>query len=231
MNYITIDDEALARRGIKRHGDKISYLNCLGEFESIMAALPTLENSQVDLIILDIQMPHLTGIEFLKNHKNLPLVIIHTAYPNYALEGYALDVMDYLVKPVTFDRFYQAVQKTQDYFKLRQEKQRSLAAERDFVFIKCEKKYEKINFADLLYVEGMQNYSVFYTKNEKFVTLLSLRKVEDLLPKQLFIRAHKSFIIALDKIKSLEGNAVTIHQRFIPVGREQRKELLAWLQG
>lgn len=225
MRCLILDDEPLARQGLEKYVSQIQTLNLVGSFEHPLLADEMLRNGGVDLLFLDIQMPYLTGIDFLKGLKKPPLAILHTAYPNFALEGYQLDVIDYLVKPVPFERFYQAVNKAQEYFTLRNSRPDGQARTHDFFFIKCENRYEKIVLDQILYVEAMQNYSVVHTTGEKYMTLMSLKSFGELLPDEQFIRVQKSFIVNVSKVETLEGHQVKVAGKRVPLGRQQRDEL------
>jgi DNA-binding LytR/AlgR family response regulator len=171
-------------------------------------------------------MPKMNGIEFLKIIQKPPMVVITTAYPSYALEGFQLNVLDYLLKPITFERFFKAASKARDYHRLLSRpagEQISTAPDEDYFFIKCGNKYEKIFFGDILYVEGMQNYVNIYTSKGKFITILSLKSLEENLDKHTFLRVHKSFIVSVSKIESLEGNEIFIQNHRIPISRNYRQ--------
>ncbi len=227
MNCIVIDDEPLAREGLKSYIDQIEYLDLVGEGSNPVELSNILDKQKVDLIFLDIQMPILNGIDYLKMNKNLPIVIFTTAYPSYALDGYELDVLDYLLKPITFERFFQATNKAKDYHTLAsQSANESIRNTDDFFFVKCSNKFEKIFYQDILYVEAMQNYSVIYTSEDKYMTLMSLKSVEDKLDSQRFLRVHKSYIVALDKVNSFENHELTILENKIPISRNYRKEVM-----
>ncbi len=234
MHCIIIDDEPLARTGIENYAAKVSFLTPVGSYEDALSATDALRQGTVDLMFLDIQMPHLTGIEFLKSLKKPPLVIFHTAYPNFALEGYQLDVIDYLVKPITFERFFKAATKAHEYFLLKNQPNGKLgnpALAPDYIFIKCEKRYEKVMFGDILFVEAMQNYSIVQTNRQKLVTLMSLKSLEELLPSAQFVRVHKSYIVAVDKVEAFEGNEIRVGHKLIALNEQQRGQLFKQLVG
>src|SRR5690606_16281302 len=161
-----------------------------------------LANERIDLMFLDIQMPKITGIDFLKSLKNPPMVILTTAYPNFALQGYELDVVDYLVKPFPFDRFLKASNKARDLYNLKNNTPGSETKD-EYFFIKVDYRYEKIYFSDVLFVEGMENYVVIHTAAQKFVTMLRMKTMEETLPASDFIRVHKSFIVSQRAITSI----------------------------
>jgi DNA-binding LytR/AlgR family response regulator len=184
-----------------------------------------MDSEKVDLIFLDIQMPKMNGMEFLKITKDLPIAIITSAYPSYALESFQLNVLDYLLKPITFDRFFQAAKKAKDYYQLLSG-QASGADSRRYFFIKCESKYEKLFFDDILYVEGMQNYVRIYTEKGKYVTLLTLKDIEQNVARESFLRVHKSYIVNTAKIDSIEKHEISIQSARIPISRNFREDVI-----
>ena len=224
LSCIIVDDEPLAREGLANYVREVDFLQLAGSCEHPLELTALLEQNPVDLIFLDIQMPKMSGTDFLRQMKNPPIVIITTAYPSYALEGFQLNVMDYLLKPITFERFFKAACKARDYYKLLQKP--ALANVEDYFFIKCGNKYEKIFFDDILYVEGMQNYVSIYTDKGKYVTMLSLGSLADKLDESAFIRVHKSFIAAIGKIDGIEGNELFIRNSRIPVSRNFRQQVM-----
>ena len=230
INCVIIDDEPLAREGLANYVREVDFLNLCGIGENPLELLHLIDQQKVDLIFLDIQMPKMNGIEFLKIMQKPPMVVITTAYPSYALEGFQLNVLDYLLKPITFERFFKAATKARDYHRLllREASGDSSQAEPgdDYFFIKCGSKYEKIPFEDILYVEGMQNYVNIYTLKGKFVTILSLKNLEENLDQKSFIRVHKSFIVAISKIDGIEGNEIFIQTSRIPISRNYREQVI-----
>ena len=226
IKVIIVDDEPLSREGLMRYVSQIDFLELVETFDNALKVIPFLATTKIDLILLDIQMPYLTGFDFLKNLKNPPMVIFHTAYPNYALESYQLDVIDYLVKPVLFDRFQKAISKAYDYYVLINQNN-EIAKEKflDFIFVKSEGRLEKILLEDILYLEAMQNYTVIYHKNSKTIVLQLIKHFEDLLPKEIFLRIHKSHIIAFDKINAIEGNMVVIGNKKLPFAKQNKEEI------
>src|SRR5882757_4163557 len=181
INCVIIDDEPLAREGIASYVREVDFLNLSGVCENPLELLPLIDRQAADLVFLDIQMPKMNGIEFLKILQKPPMVIITTAYPSYALEGFQLNVLDYLLKPITFERFFKSANKAKDYHQLITKPANPELAktdDTDHFFIKCGSKYEKIHFADILYVQGMQNYVTIYTQKGKYITLLNLKNLE-----------------------------------------------------
>ncbi len=225
MNCLVIDDEPLAREGLATYIKDIDFLNLIGTCESPIEAIPLMEKEKIDLLFLDIQMPKINGLDFLKSLQQAPLVIITTAFPSFALEGFQLNVLDYLVKPITFQRFFKASNKAKNQFKLLHPDLK--ASSKDHFFIKCDHKFEKIKLDELLFIESMQNYITLHTQKGKFTTLLSLKSVLEELPAQRFIQVHKSYVVAVDKIESLEGNQLRIDQHHIPVSRSSREKVMS----
>ena len=241
INCVVIDDEPLAREGLAGYVNDLDFLHLVGTCESPLEAGALLDQHSVDLIFLDVQMPKLTGIDFLKTLRHPPLVILTTAYPQYALEGYQLDVLDYLLKPIMFDRFYQAAQKAKAQWELQQRAQTKKVStetqalpppvEEDHFFVKVEHKYEKIDLRAIRYVEAMQNYVTIYTTQGKYMTLVTLKSVEERLPDARFIRTHKSYLVAKDKITSVEGNQIFIGEHLVPISRHYREAVMEALIG
>ena len=230
INCVIIDDEPLARDGIAHYVRQIDFLQLIATCEDPVALMKIQEEHRVDLLFLDIQTPKMNGIDFLKIVKNPPMVIITTAFPSYALEGFQLNVLDYLLKPITFDRFFQSANKARDYHQLisRPADQPIPKADpaADYFFIKCGSKYEKIFFNDILYIQGTQNYVTIYTNKGKYLTLLYLKNLEENLDSAAFIRVHKSYIVSIDKIDGIEGNEIFIQSHSIPISRNYREQVI-----
>lgn len=231
LKCLAIDDEPLARECIANYVNDVDFLHLSGTGSNAVELTSLLGEQHIDLIFLDIQMPRINGIEFLKMMPNPPMVIITTAYPSYALESFQLDVLDYLVKPITFNRFFKAVSKARDYHNLLT---RSGATEPsrpevqpDYFFVKCDYKYERIYFDDILYIQAMQNYITIFTTRGKYMTLLNLKSVEEKLDKQSFIRVHKSYIVSISKIESIENSEVVIGTFRVPVSRNYHDQVLS----
>ncbi|QEC80220.1 LytR/AlgR family response regulator transcription factor [Mucilaginibacter ginsenosidivorax] len=230
INCIIVDDEPLAREGLGNYVREVDFLQLAGTCENPLELMKLLDQQPADLIFLDIQMPKMNGIELLKIMQKPPMVVITTAYPTYALESFQLDVLDYLLKPITFERFFKAASKARDYHRLltkttsadinKAEKQD------DYFFIKCGSKYEKVPLDEILYVEGMQNYVNIFTMKGKYVTMLSLKNLEENLAGKSFIRVHKSYIVAVNKIDGIEGNEIFIQANKIPISRNYREQVI-----
>lgn len=227
LKCLIVDDEPMARKGLEEYVKDIPFLELAGTCESAMRAKEFLLNNKVDLMLLDINMPQVTGIEFLKSLENPPLVIFTTAHPDYALESYALDVMDYLVKPIMFDRFQRAVQKAREYHTLRV----STKSAPDFFFIKCDHVFEKVFFNDVLYVEAMQNYCILHTVTRKLISYITLSGLEEKLPSTRFMKVHKSYIVNLEKVTALDGNDIFINKVQIPISRNLKEDVMKRVMG
>ncbi|HEY9006401.1 LytR/AlgR family response regulator transcription factor [Ohtaekwangia sp.] len=228
IQTIVVEDEPLAREGLLSYIKDIDFLEVKAACENALEANKALSGGNIDLMFLDIQMPKITGIDFLKSLKEPPMVIMTTAYPNFALQGYELDVLDYLVKPFPFDRFLKAVNKARDFFELKsapRNREESQSKE-DYFFVKCDYRYEKIHFDDVQYVEGMENYVVIHTPAKQFMTLLRMKNVEEILPATSFVRIHKSYIASIKAISSIDGNEVVIGNKKLPLSREKKTEIL-----
>lgn len=226
MKCIIIDDEPLAREGMKMNISELPNLELVGVFENAIKANEFLQNYDVDLMFLDIEMPGVTGLDFLKKLKNPPMVILTTAYPQYAVEAYELDVLDYLVKPIKIERFKKAVAKAEEYIQLSQDKGEVDSIEEDFIFIKSERKYVKINFEDIFFVEGLKDYVIVHAKHGKYMTAMNVKTIHKKLPEDIFYRTSKSFIININHIDNIESGYVNIKDNKIPIGRSYRDVFL-----
>jgi DNA-binding LytR/AlgR family response regulator len=227
LKCLVVDDEPLARECITNYIKEVDFLELAGTCNNPVELAATVGKQEVELIFLDIQMPVINGIDFLKMTPKLPIVIITTAYPSYALEGFQLDVLDYLVKPITFNRFFKAVTKARDYQQLiRKAGIKGSQPEADYFFIKCDYKYEKIYFSDILYIEAMQNYVTIHTQKGKYMTLLYLKNIEEKLDKQSFVRVHKSYLVSISRIESIENNEIAVGSFRIPISRNYRDEVI-----
>lgn len=225
IKCIITDDEPFAVKGLKSYIDKVDYLDLLGACENALQLDAMLKHELPDLLFLDIEMPHISGLDYLASLKNPPLVVVTSAYEKYALKGYELNVLDYLLKPISFERFLKAVQKAADYLN---QPPRS-ATMTDYFFIKTGQKIERIKLDELVFVEGMQNYVKVNTLSETFITHLTLKKVAELLPPERFIQTHKSFILAADKVRSIEGNEVKTDRGMVPISKLWRERVLELL--
>jgi DNA-binding LytR/AlgR family response regulator len=225
ISCIIIDDEPLARKGLKEYIADIDFLQLTGSFDNPLTATELLNKAENPLLFLDIEMPRITGLDFFKLLVNPPPVIFITAYPQYALEGFEVNALDYLVKPVSFERFLKAAMKAKEFYEMR-EKNLTEASSSPYFFVKADNKVVKIVFEDILYIEALQNYVVIHTPAKKYMTYLTFKSVEDYLPAEKFIKVHKSYIIAVAKVDSIEGNDIRIGQQHIPVSRTLKEEVM-----
>ena len=224
MRCIIVDDEPLAREGMERLVNDAGILELVATCMNALEANKILSREKIDLMFLDIQMPGMRGIDFLKTLQTKPLVIITTAYPNFALEGFELNVLDYLVKPITTERFLKAVNRACELMDARSgEKEPGKAG---FFFIRSASNYEKVFFNEILYIEASQNYMTVHTEKGKLMALITIKSLEEQLPSMKFLRIHKSYIVSLEKITALRGNEVVIGTQKIPVGKNYKEDLL-----
>ncbi len=231
INCIAVDDEPLALEIIKDYCEKIPFLNLMQAFDNAIETMEYLRNNRVDLILLDIQMEDLTGIQLLNALNVKPYVILTTAYDNYALQGFDLDVTDYLLKPISFGRFLKGINKVYDRMKKETDVQEGNKAavypvdtvEKDYFFVKTETHLEKVTTSDVLYVEGMGDYWRIVTKNKRIMTLMNARGMEEVLPEHQFCRVHRSYFVAMNKIESIERRHIKIADQTIPIGDTYQK--------
>ena len=227
-----IDDEFLARQYLTDYVKKVPFLKLVGDFNSPLKIMDLLQKDEVDLIFLDIQMPDITGLDFLRSLDKKPIVILTTAYKEYALEGYELDAIDYLLKPFGFNRFLKAVTKANTAFQ-KKEKEITTQTEskeqtdfhEEYIIIRADRKYYKINYDDLIFIEGQKAYVTFHSTEKKITALASLKDLEEKLSNKQFIRIHKSYIVSIRRINSLEGNQIEIGGQKLPVGKNYRKQV------
>jgi DNA-binding LytR/AlgR family response regulator len=228
IRCLVVDDEPPARDILKRYIEEIPTLEIVNECANAMQAITAIQQQPIDLIFLDIRMPQLNGTDFLKTLKNPPKVIITTAYSEYALEGYELDIIDYLMKPVRFDRFLKAVNKAfpapvnkpADYALNEEKKNES------FVYFRSDRKMVKVLLSDILYIESMKDYIKVFTTTSSIITRQSISSVEAMLPEKLFVRTHRSFIISVNKIKSYTNEVIEIGKSQIPIGKLYRNSVM-----
>ncbi len=209
---IIIEDEPLALEKTKSFVAKVPFLNLCATFDNALTGLAYLNNNKVDVLFLDINMDELSGIELLESSKISSQVIITTAYQEYAIKGYELQITDYLLKPFTFNRFLQAVNKAQENLV-----QRGSEAQPEFIFVKTENRLEKISLNEIVYIEGMRDYRKIHTMNKKIMTLQNFTELEKSIPSNIICRVHKSYMVALNKIESIERNRIKIADQYIPI--------------
>ncbi|RYZ97724.1 MAG: response regulator transcription factor, partial [Sphingobacteriaceae bacterium] len=233
-------DEPLALNILEDYISKMPFLQLVKATTNPIEALTLVQAGAADLVFLDVQMPELTGIQFLKIANGKAKVILTTAYPEYALEGYELDVVDYLLKPIAFDRFYKAVQKAQAILQpsatpapaaphIQLQQQQDFV--NDFIFVKTEHKIQKVYLHNILFIEGLKDYISIFTTTERIITLQNMKKMEDALPEKYFIRVHRSYIVSIDKIDSIERSRIFIGDKIIPVGDTYRDEFFKIVDG
>ena len=227
INCIVVDDEPLARKGLQEYIDEVSFLDLKGSYENPAIAATLLNEQKIDLIFLDIQMPKMTGIEFVKTLREQPMVIFTTAYSDFALQGYELEVLDYLVKPISLERFLKSVNRAKEFFELKQKSKTESSSVADFFFVKCDNRYEKIFFEDLLFVKAMENYVVLQTLSKQFISYLTFKSVEEYFPGDKFLKVHKSYIVSVAKIDKITGNEIRIGQYSVPISRNLKDEVMS----
>jgi DNA-binding LytR/AlgR family response regulator len=219
LNCLIIDDEPIARKLLQEYIEETDFLKLVGTAENPVKATGLLNDLQVDLIFLDVNMPKMNGFQFLRSANNLPMVIMTTAYGQYALDGFEMAVVDYLVKPFSLDRFIKASQKALK-LKTLEDKQQPIDKNTDeYFFVKCDNKIERVNYTDLVYVEAMANYVTLYTTQKKLVVYLTIKGIQEKLPPDKFLQVHKSYIVNIDKINNIEGNMLDVGLAKITVGQ------------
>ena len=225
LRTIALDDEPLALKLVTGYIGKTPFLDMVGEFDNPLDAIDFLSEESVDLIILDIQMPDLTGTDFIRSLQDAPKVIFTTAYEKYALEGFKLNAVDYLLKPFSYQEFLTAVQKARKQIELEHSALPTLEANSQFLFLKSEYKIRRINFNEILYIEGLKDYVKVYLHNEEkpILSLNTVKSVEQKLPVDRFMRVHRSFIVNLDKIETIDRSRIVFGKTYIPVS-DQYKE-------
>ncbi|OQX79843.1 MAG: DNA-binding response regulator [Bacteroidetes bacterium 4484_249] len=233
MKCIIVDDESPAIQILSNYVSKMPVLQLVDTCDNAMKAIEVLHKNPVDLIFLDIHMPGMSGLDFIRSLKFKPLVILITAYPQYALEGFELDVVDYLLKPVSFERFVQAVNKAlertgnKSFADSRPAETENRVEVKDYMFVKADYKLVKVIFNKIVYIEGLREYvRIHTTDNQRIITLQSLRHLEEMLPEKKFIRIHKSYIVAIEKINAIVGNSIEIGKELLPIGKSYKENVL-----
>lgn len=233
IKTIIVDDEPMARGVLKKHLEKLQNYELVAECANAIEAINVLQNQEVQLMFLDIQMPELTGLEFMKTLKKPPLVVLATAYSEYAVDSYEFEnIVDYILKPISFERFLKTSNRIIDRIKepdiqaIAEQLPIEDLVENENVFLKADKKIHKVAVSEILYLQAYGNYVKVFTENQGMILVLQkLQEFEDTLPPRLFTRVHKSFIVALKKIKYLEGNQLSIGKEVIPIGITYKKFL------
>ena len=233
LRCIVIDDEPLAIQLLENHIRRVSFLELVSTFNNPMEALININSNPVDLIFLDIQMPQLSGVHFMQLLQNRSQVIITSAYQEYAIDGFEHNVVDYLLKPIAFERFYKAAEKA---YNLRNPSrkleplQELYPATGGYIFVKVETKMVRVELDDILFIEGLKNYVSITTKTQRIITLQVMKQLEEILPPNRFVRVHKSYIIALDKINAIERQEIYIKDRIIPIGITYQEQFFKLLE-
>ncbi len=222
IKCVITDDEPFARKGLQGYIEKIDFMELIGTCENALELNSLLKKEKVDLLFLDIEMPYVTGIEFLKSIANPPKVIFTTAYEKYAVQGFDLEILDYLLKPISFERFMKAANKAFEYFN----NQHTVGTNQEYIFVKADNRLEKIHFKDILFVEALENYVAIYTNERKIISHLTLKMLQETLPATAFIQPHKSYMVAIDKINSIEGNTLNVQQHKVPISKYQKEEVM-----
>jgi len=231
LRCIIIDDEPVARKLLREYIEDIPFLELAGEADNPLKAQVILDRETIDLMFLDINMPRLTGIEFLRSSHSLPMVIMTTAYAEHALDSFTLDVLDYLVKPFSFDRFLKACNKAKEYHRMKNRAEAKAASDENYFFVKCNGRIEKVLYDELFYIEAALNYVILHTTHNKMIVYLTIKGIIEDLPSTLFIKVHKSFIVNRQKITSIEGNIIHIGNAGIPISQNYHDEVVKMILG
>jgi len=230
INCLIIDDEPMARKLLQEYIEETDFLVLTGVAENPVKAMGMIKELAVDLIFLDVNMPKMDGIEFMRSSANLPMVIMTTAYGQYALEGFEMAVIDYLVKPFSLERFLKATQKALD-LKLLKDKTLPVNTSTDYFYVKCNGKVMRVNCGELLYIEGMSNYITLYTTSGKLVVYLTMKGILEKLPSNSFVQIHKSIVVNIDKINSIDGNMLYIGDHKVAIGANFSDEAMKKILG
>jgi len=226
IKCIIVEDETLAQDVIKDHLKKIKEFELVGIYRNALEAMEALRSNEVDVMFLDIYLPGMTGLDMLRSLPDPPLVVLTTAYAEYALESYEFSVIDYLLKPISFERFSKAVNKIKDGRLFSQAGKDQARSSQDHIFIKSNNKFFKVNFSEITYIEGMKDYLKIHTSEYTLVTHQTMNEMEKLLPASQFIRVHKSYIIALAQIKTIYGNSIELGKTTIPIGINYKENVM-----
>jgi len=230
IRCIIIEDERLAQDVIKAHLQKSDRFTLVGVYRTAPEAREALENEEVDLIFLDIQLPGMTGLNFLRSLTNPPLVVFTTAYPEYALESYEFNVIDYLLKPVSYERFSKTVDKIMDGKIFRTPVKETKSLSQEHIFIKSNSKFFRVGFQDIIYIQGMKDYLKIHTPEHIIITHQTMTEMENILPADRFIRIHKSYIVAFPRIRAVFGNSVEMEKDLLPIGPNYKERLMSLVQ-
>jgi len=231
IKCIIIEDERLAQDVIKNHLQRSGRFDLIGTYRNAPEAKEALERETVDLIFLDIQLPGMTGLNFLRSLTNPPLVVFTTSYPEYALESYEFNVIDYLLKPVSYERFSKTIDKIIDGKIFKTPNSEIKTVNRDHIFIRSEVKFFRISFSDIMYIEGMKDYLKIHTTEHVIVTHQTMIDMENILPGSNFIRVHKSYIVSIAHIKAVFGNSVDMGKTQLPIGLNYKERIMSFVTG
>jgi len=220
LSCIIVDDEPVARKILQQFTEQIPFLTLQGQFENAIKVETFIKENNIDIMFLDIKMPKVSGLQLLQQMATKPLVILTTAFPNYALEGYELDIIDYLLKPFAFSRFLKAVQKAKDYYQMLNATTGTV--QHSYIFIKSDKRIEKIELNDILYAESIGNYVRIYTEDKRHIAYLTMKSLEAQLPSDDFIKIHQSYLVNNSKINAIEGNEIKIAGKSLPISRNYK---------
>jgi len=229
LNCVIIDDEPIARKLLQEYIEETDFLTLVGTAENPLKATGLISKLDVDLIFLDINMPKMNGLDFLRSANNLPMIIMTTAYGQYALDGFEMAVIDYLVKPFSLERFLKASQKALELKRLKQKKSTPEKTEPGYFYVKCDGKIEKVLYDELVYIEAMANYVTLYTTNNKLVVYLTIKGILERLPPEKFLQVHKSYIVNIDGVKTIEGNMLHLGITKITIGLSFLDEVMTRL--
>lgn len=237
LNVLIVDDEPLALDVLETYIGQMPELNLVKRCSNALEANEALKSNDIDLMFLDIQMPQLTGIDLVKTLSRPPMIVFTTAYPNYAIQGFDLNALDYLLKPISLERFVKAVNKAVEHAGLAQRDGspvHHVGEGQDFFFVKADKKLVKVNFDDIIYIEGLKDYVIIRLMHGRVITLQTMKSLEDRLPQGRFKRIHRSYIVAMDKITAIEGNMVEVQEKdkpkLLPIGKNYRDDLLEMIE-
>ncbi|HTB26150.1 MAG TPA: LytTR family DNA-binding domain-containing protein [Puia sp.] len=231
IRCIIIEDERLAQDVIKSHLQKSGRFNLIGTFRTAPEAKEVIDNEEVDLIFLDIQLPGMTGLNFLRSLSNPPLVVFTTSYPEYALESYEFNVIDYLLKPISYERFSKTIDKIFDGKIFKDDNKEIKSFHREHIFIKSNSKFLRVSFAEIIFIEGMKDYLKIHTNEHTIITHQTMGEMENILPIGQFIRIHKSYIVAAIHIRAVFGNSVDMGKALLPIGLNYKERIMNFISG
>jgi len=229
LKCIIIEDEVLAQDVIKSHLERVGTLELAGVYRNAPEAVAALKTGDIDIMFLDIRLPGMSGLQFLRGLKDPPLVVLTTAYSEYALESYEFNVIDYLLKPISFERFSKAVNKILDGRLFTAAAKEAYLYSDDHIFVRSNSKFFRVNFSEIIYIQGMRDYLKIYTPDYALVTHQTMNELEKTLPSRHFIRVHKSYIISLKHIRSIYGNTIELDKATIPIGINYKESVMSMI--